>query len=104
MRSRRRKTTSVRKPGEKLIFADALAEESFAKAKLEYKRLRDVAAGELEKLVCAHPLAGWRTAISSPSRSSTASMSPTMPVPVSSTPRPATAARTSTPGWISPAT
>jgi isoleucyl-tRNA synthetase len=46
------------KPGEKLIFADALAEESFAKAKLEYKRLRDVAADELVSLVCAHPLAG----------------------------------------------
>jgi isoleucyl-tRNA synthetase len=29
-------------PGEKLIFADALAEECFTKAKLEYKRLRDV--------------------------------------------------------------
>jgi isoleucyl-tRNA synthetase len=46
------------RPGEKLIFADALAEESFAKAKLEYKRLRDVPAGELEKLICAHPLDG----------------------------------------------
>ena len=34
-------------PGEKLVFADALAEESFAKAKLEYRRLRDVKADEL---------------------------------------------------------
>jgi isoleucyl-tRNA synthetase len=58
MRSPRRKTTSARKPGEKLIFADALAEECFAKAKLEFKRLRDVAASELEGLVCAHPLKG----------------------------------------------
>ncbi|MBB2969752.1 isoleucine--tRNA ligase [Mesorhizobium sp. RMAD-H1] len=45
-------------PGEKLIFADALAEESFAKAKLEYKRLRDVPADEMVVLVCAHPLKG----------------------------------------------
>jgi isoleucyl-tRNA synthetase len=45
-------------PGEKLIFADALAEECFAKAKLEFKRLRDVAASELEGMVCAHPLKG----------------------------------------------
>ena len=43
-------------PGEKLIFADALAEESFAKAKLEYKRLRDVSAKELDGINCAHPL------------------------------------------------
>ncbi|WP_152553044.1 isoleucine--tRNA ligase [Nitratireductor basaltis] len=44
--------------GEKLIFADALAEESFAKAKLEYKRLRDVPADLLEGMVCDHPLKG----------------------------------------------
>ncbi|MGE0844635.1 MAG: isoleucine--tRNA ligase [Flavobacteriaceae bacterium] len=44
--------------GEKLVFADALAEESFAKAKLTYKRLRDVTATELEAFVCAHPLKG----------------------------------------------
>ena len=44
--------------GEKLIFADALAEESFAKAKLEYKRLRDVSAAALGAMVCAHPLKG----------------------------------------------
>ena len=44
--------------GEKLIFADALAEESFAKAKLEYKRLREVTAGQLASITCAHPLKG----------------------------------------------
>ncbi|WP_163266019.1 isoleucine--tRNA ligase [Chelativorans alearense] len=44
--------------GEKLIFADALAEESFAKAKLEFKRLRDVKADELAAVVCTHPLKG----------------------------------------------
>ncbi|MCC5778522.1 isoleucine--tRNA ligase [Nitratireductor sp. B36] len=44
--------------GEKLIFADALAEESFAKAKLEYKRLRDVSADELGAITCTHPLKG----------------------------------------------
>jgi isoleucyl-tRNA synthetase len=45
-------------PGEKLIFADALAEECFAKAKLQFMRLRDVAASDLEGLVCGHPLRG----------------------------------------------
>ncbi|MDL2402759.1 isoleucine--tRNA ligase [Rhizobium mayense] len=45
------------RPGEKLIFADKLAEESFAKAKLQYKRLRDVTADDLTALTCAHPLA-----------------------------------------------
>ncbi len=44
------------RPGEKLIFADALAEESFAKAKLEYSRLRDVSGVELRHITCAHPL------------------------------------------------
>lgn len=43
--------------GEKLIFADALAEESFKKAKLEYKRIRDISADELAAITCAHPLA-----------------------------------------------
>ncbi|MGK9052395.1 isoleucine--tRNA ligase [Neorhizobium petrolearium] len=46
------------RPGEKLIFADALAEESFKKAKLEYKRLRDVSADDLAAVTCAHPLKG----------------------------------------------
>lgn len=45
------------RPGEKLIFADKLAEESFAKAKLQFKRLRDVTAEELGAITCAHPLA-----------------------------------------------
>ncbi|MBD0415708.1 isoleucine--tRNA ligase [Oryzicola mucosus] len=48
------------RPGEKLIFADALAEDSFSKAKLEYKRLRGVSADELAGLTLAHPLAGMR--------------------------------------------
>ncbi|MCB1385128.1 MAG: isoleucine--tRNA ligase [Nitratireductor sp.] len=46
------------RPGEKLIFADALAEESFAKAKLEHRRLRAVSAEELGAITCAHPLKG----------------------------------------------
>jgi isoleucyl-tRNA synthetase len=46
--------------GEKLIFADALAEESFTKAKLQFSRLRGVDADELYGLKLAHPLAGWR--------------------------------------------
>ncbi len=44
-------------PGEKLIFADKLAADAFAKAKLEFKRLRQVSADELGAITCAHPLA-----------------------------------------------
>src|SRR5690606_24801097 len=44
--------------GEKLVFADALAEESFSKAKLESRRLCDIPVRWLEALTCAHPLAG----------------------------------------------
>ncbi|MFN3442859.1 MAG: isoleucine--tRNA ligase, partial [Rhizobium rosettiformans] len=44
-------------PGEKLIFADKLAVDAFAKAKLEFKRLRQVSAQELAAITCAHPLA-----------------------------------------------
>lgn len=44
-------------PGEKLIFADKLAADAFAKAKLEFKRLRQVSAEELAAITCAHPLA-----------------------------------------------
>ncbi|MCJ8517622.1 isoleucyl-tRNA synthetase [Pseudorhizobium tarimense] len=44
------------RPGEKLVFAENLAEESFKKAKLQYKKLRGVAAGELGRLLCGHPL------------------------------------------------
>jgi isoleucyl-tRNA synthetase len=43
-------------PGEKLIFADALAEESAAKAKLTFKKLRGVDADELAAITLAHPL------------------------------------------------
>ncbi len=45
-------------PGEKLIFADALAESSFEKAKLSYKRLGDVSAEQLANTICEHPLKG----------------------------------------------
>ena len=47
------------KPGEKLIFADSLAQESFDKAKLACKRLRDVSANELQQITCLHPLNGF---------------------------------------------
>ncbi len=46
-------------PGEKLVFADKLAAEGFAKAKLEFKRLRAVSAEEMDKLTLAHPLKGF---------------------------------------------
>lgn len=44
-------------PGEKLIFADKLAADAFAKAKLEFTRLRGVTGNELAAITCAHPLA-----------------------------------------------
>lgn len=49
-------------PGDKLIFADALAEECFTKAKVEFKKLRDVTGGELGSMTCAHPLRGFNDA------------------------------------------
>jgi len=46
------------RPGEKLIFADALAEECFARAKLQYRRLRALPTEELGSLSLSHPLKG----------------------------------------------
>jgi isoleucyl-tRNA synthetase len=45
-------------PGEKLIFADALAEDSEAKAKVKLNRLRSVSAEELGSLTLSHPFKG----------------------------------------------
>ncbi|AZO01479.1 isoleucine--tRNA ligase [Mesorhizobium sp. M9A.F.Ca.ET.002.03.1.2] len=45
-------------PGEKLIFADALAEEAAAKAKVTMNRLRSVSAEELGSLTLSHPFRG----------------------------------------------
>ncbi|MFC3205054.1 isoleucine--tRNA ligase [Aquamicrobium soli] len=45
-------------PGEKLIFADALAEDCSAKAKISLNRLRSVSADELESITLSHPLKG----------------------------------------------
>lgn len=45
-------------PGEKLIFAKRLAEESAAKAKVTFNFVRDVEADELGAITCAHPLHG----------------------------------------------
>jgi isoleucyl-tRNA synthetase len=45
-------------PGEKLIFADKLAEESFAKAKLQFRKLRPLSPTELFGLALSHPLRG----------------------------------------------
>ncbi|WP_337182111.1 isoleucine--tRNA ligase [Shinella sp.] len=42
--------------GEKLIFADTLADEAFTKAKLKYNRITDIKPIELMSMVCAHPL------------------------------------------------
>ncbi len=47
------------RPGEKLILADKLAEDAFAKAKLQFKRLRDVSAEQLASITCAHPFKGF---------------------------------------------
>ncbi|UXN61068.1 isoleucine--tRNA ligase [Phyllobacterium zundukense] len=46
------------RPGEKLIFADALAEESATKAKLTFKRIRTVSADELAAMTLSHPFKG----------------------------------------------
>ncbi|TIX10448.1 MAG: isoleucine--tRNA ligase, partial [Mesorhizobium sp.] len=45
-------------PGEKLIFADALAEDASAKAKVTLNRLHDVSAGQLASLTLSHPFRG----------------------------------------------
>ncbi|HVK92112.1 MAG TPA: isoleucine--tRNA ligase [Mycoplana sp.] len=45
-------------PGEKLIFARRLADESAAKAKLTFNFVRDIEADELAAITCAHPLHG----------------------------------------------
>ena len=45
-------------PGEKLIFADKLADDAFAKAKVQFTRLRTVTAKELAALTLWHPLIG----------------------------------------------
>jgi isoleucyl-tRNA synthetase len=52
--------------GEKLIFADKLAEEAFAKGKMTFKRLRKVEADELATIKCAHPLAEYGASSTSP--------------------------------------
>ena len=45
-------------PGEKLIFAEALAEEAATKAKVTLNQLRSISGEELGKLVLSHPLEG----------------------------------------------
>jgi isoleucyl-tRNA synthetase len=49
-------------PGEKLIFADKLAEEAFSKAKLKFERKATISAQTLNGMKCIHPLAGWAAA------------------------------------------
>ena len=44
------------RPGEKLVFAEKLADESFKKAKLDYVKIRPVDAEELASIICLHPL------------------------------------------------
>jgi isoleucyl-tRNA synthetase len=46
------------RPGERLILADALIEESFGKARLQFKRLRQVKTVEFASMTVAHPLMG----------------------------------------------
>ena len=43
-------------PGERVVFADRLAEESARKAKVTMQRLADVPADQLAATTCAHPL------------------------------------------------
>lgn len=49
-------------PGDTLIFADALAEGCAEKAKVEFKRVRDVTAKKFASMTCAHPLRGFNDA------------------------------------------
>ncbi len=58
MRSPRSENDFGPQPGEQLIFADSLAADCFGKAKLEFKRLRDVRSDELSVFVVAHPFEG----------------------------------------------
>jgi len=44
------------RPGDKLIFADALAEESAEKAEVTFRRLQTVTSEELATFTCDHPL------------------------------------------------
>jgi isoleucyl-tRNA synthetase len=53
-----RRTTFGPQPGEKLIFADKLAEDASARAKITMNRIRSVSAQQLESLTLSHPLAG----------------------------------------------
>ncbi|MGB6119078.1 MAG: isoleucine--tRNA ligase [Mesorhizobium sp.] len=46
-------------PGEKLIFADALAEASAEKAKVKFRRLRGVSSEELAATELSHPFKGF---------------------------------------------
>ncbi len=49
------------RPGDRYLLADALAESALTAMRLEpgmWRRLREVAPGELEALTCAHPLRG----------------------------------------------
>ncbi|WP_162654076.1 isoleucine--tRNA ligase [Lentilitoribacter sp. Alg239-R112] len=48
--------------GDKMIFADALAQECAEKAKVEFKRVRDVTSKEFASITCAHPLRGFNEA------------------------------------------
>ncbi|MCF1490963.1 isoleucine--tRNA ligase [Agrobacterium vitis] len=45
-------------PGEKLVFADRLASDAFAKAKLEYRKLSGITPEFLATMTCDHPLKG----------------------------------------------
>ncbi len=44
-------------PGEKLVFADSLAQESADRARVTFNRIGDVSAETLAAITCAHPLA-----------------------------------------------
>ena len=96
------RTTIGPQAGEKLIFADKLAEDVFAKAqgRAFESPARRVGATSLHAITLA-PIRSQASAAatSSTCRCSTATMSPTTPAPASSIPRPAMAARTSSSGW-----
>jgi isoleucyl-tRNA synthetase len=84
-------------PGES-YFADKLAAECYGKGQGRRPMIAFVVpvADMLAGTLTNHPLRGLAGGYRSTSRCSTATTSPTMPAPASCTPRPATAARTST--------
>ena len=92
------------KVGDRLVLADKLADRSVAASARHgvQEALLTISADDARELDCEHPLKASAAATISRCRCSPAITSPTTPAPASSTPRPATAATTSTSGRRTP--